>query len=199
MPAVSAAASSAGSRSCTLPLLADRDAAILSLAPLVRKLARRIASRVPSTVVDVDDLESAGWMAVIRAVDVFDPSFGVPIEGYAGRVVLGAMYNELRRADPLSERDRRTVRRGSRALHELQHELGREPSSAEIEVRCPGRSRRDAVSRRCRAKRSSSPRPAESPLGACASARSVPQDPHPTGMSRRRRPGISLQRSLTLL
>jgi RNA polymerase sigma factor for flagellar operon FliA len=119
-------------------VLADRDAAILSLAPLVRKLARRVASRVASTVVDVDDLESAGWMAVIRAVDVFAPSFGVPIEGYAGRVVLGAMYNELRRVDPVSERDRRTMRLGKRAIHELQHELGRAPSSAEIEARCPG-------------------------------------------------------------
>ena len=77
-------------------------------------------------------------MAVIRAVDVFDPSFGVPIEGYAGRVVLGAMYNELRRVDPVSERDRRTMRLGKRAIHELQHELGRAPSSAEIEARCPG-------------------------------------------------------------
>jgi len=74
----------------------------------------------------------------MRAVAVYDPSFGVPIEGYAGRVVLGAMYNELRRADPLGERDRRRVRRGNRVRHELQHELGREPSSAEVETRCPG-------------------------------------------------------------
>jgi len=118
--------------------LADRDAAILSLVPLVRKLARRVASRITSTVIDVDDLASAGSLAAIRAVDAFDPSFGVPLVGYASRVILGAMYNEMRRADPVSERDRRTARIGQRHRHELQHELGHEPSLAEIEARCPG-------------------------------------------------------------
>lgn len=117
---------------------ADRNATILSLAPLARKLARRVAARVASAVVDVDDLESAGWMAAIQAVDRFDPSFGVPFEGYAIRVMLGAMYNELRRVDPVSERNRRTLRSGHRVRHELRHELGREPSRSEIEVRCPG-------------------------------------------------------------
>jgi RNA polymerase sigma factor (sigma-70 family) len=117
---------------------ADRDARILSLAPLVRKLARRVSARVASTVVDADDLEAAGWMAAIQVVERFDPSFGVPLEGYAGRVLLGAMYNELRRADPVSERDRRTIRKGERGRHELRHELGGEPSLPEVVARCPG-------------------------------------------------------------
>jgi len=118
---------------------ADRDAAILALAPLVRRLALRVsyfASKNP--VCGANDLESAGWIAAVRAVDAFDPTRGIPLEGYAKRVVLGAMFNELRRCDPVSERDRRAVRVGMRARLELGHELQREPTLREIETRAPG-------------------------------------------------------------
>lgn len=122
----------------TIPA-SDRDAAILSLAPHVKRLAARaryFASKC--AVCDTADLQSAGWIAAIRAVDAFDPARGVLLEGYAQRVILGAMFNELRRCDPVSERDRRTVRIGSRVRSELAHELQRKPTLAEIEARCRG-------------------------------------------------------------
>jgi RNA polymerase sigma factor (sigma-70 family) len=117
---------------------ADRDAAILSLAPIVCKSARWIARRAAASVFDIDDLESAGWVGAIRAVDNFDPAFGIPLAGYAGRVIVGAMFNELRRNDPVSERDRRTVRVGNRQREALRHKLGREPTLAEVDAASPG-------------------------------------------------------------
>jgi RNA polymerase sigma factor for flagellar operon FliA len=120
----------------------DRDAAILALAPHVTRLAARVSHFASKNAVcDKGDLESAGWLAAIRAVDSFDPARGVPLEGYAQRVILGAMFNELRRCDPVSERDRRTVRVGTRVRYELAHELHREPTLAEIEAKVPGFSR----------------------------------------------------------
>ena len=116
----------------------DRDAAILRLRALVLRLARWVAKRARSTTVDIDDLESSGWVAAIRAVDAFDPAFGVPLEAYAGRLIVGAMFNELRRADPVSERDRRMVRRGNRLREHLEQELGHEAELRELEVVCPG-------------------------------------------------------------
>jgi len=115
-----------------------RDAAILSLAPYVKRLASRVQYFASTAVCDGADLRSAGWIAAIRAVDAFDPTRGVPLEGYAQRVILGAMFNELRRCDPVSERDRRTVRNGTRARFALAHELQREPTFAEIEAKVPG-------------------------------------------------------------
>lgn len=126
----------------TATVASDRDAAILSLEPIVVRLASRVSFFASqNALVDKADLESVGWVAAIKAVDVYDPTRGVPLGGYAQRVILGAMLNELRRLDPVSERERRTVRVGTCMRFELQHELGREPSLAEIEARVPGFSR----------------------------------------------------------
>jgi RNA polymerase sigma factor for flagellar operon FliA len=123
----------------TTMLARERDAAILSLARYVKRLAARVHSFASKcTVCDTADLQSAGWIAAIRAVDTFDPTRGVPLEGYAQRVIMGAMFNELRCCDPVSERDRRTARFGSRVRDELALELQREPTLAEIEAKVPG-------------------------------------------------------------
>jgi RNA polymerase sigma factor FliA len=123
----------------TATIASDRDAAILSLEPIVVRLASRVSFFASqNALVDKADLESVGWVAAIKAVNVYDPARGVPLGGYAQRVILGAMFNELRRCDPVSERDRSAVRKGTRVRHEPRHGLGREPSLAEIEAKVPG-------------------------------------------------------------
>ena len=57
------------------------------MAPLVGRLAGRLASaRVPK-----QDLEQAGMVGVLAAVDGFDPSRGAAFEPYATRYALGEM------------------------------------------------------------------------------------------------------------
>jgi RNA polymerase sigma factor (sigma-70 family) len=114
----------------------ERERAIRALLPMVRAIARRIHRLVPS--VDVDDLVGEGSIGLIRAVDGFDPSYGVPLEHYARRLVLGKMLNGVRRMDPVSERARRSVRDMQRERYALAVQSGTVPTIAQMCVERPG-------------------------------------------------------------
>jgi RNA polymerase sigma factor for flagellar operon FliA len=90
---------------------------------------------VPSA--DLDDLIGDGSVGLLRAVDAFDPTRGIPLEQYARRMILGAILNGVRRMDPVSERMRRTMRVAERARFVLAHELGTLPSLSEMERLMP--------------------------------------------------------------
>lgn len=62
--------------------------------PLVRSIARRIASRLPRHY-DLDDLISDGMVGLLSAVDRFDPSRGVKFETFATYYVRGAILDNL--------------------------------------------------------------------------------------------------------
>ncbi|MFN2459946.1 MAG: sigma-70 family RNA polymerase sigma factor [Candidatus Velthaea sp.] len=114
----------------------DREEQIRRLLPLVRKIARRIARVVGGS--DIDDLVGDGSVGLIRAVDSFDPRYGLTLEQYARRVIAGAMLNGVRRLDPVSERVRRTIRIAERERYALASERGVLPPLAEMEERVPG-------------------------------------------------------------
>jgi RNA polymerase sigma factor for flagellar operon FliA len=109
----------------------ERDAAIRSLFPLVRRIARRVHRVVPA--IELDDLIGDGSLGAIRAVDSFDASRGTRLETYARRLILGSMLNGLRRTDPVSERVRRRIRVAETRRYALAQELGRLPSAHEME------------------------------------------------------------------
>jgi RNA polymerase sigma factor for flagellar operon FliA len=108
-----------------------REATIRALLPLVRQVARRVLRVAPSA--DLDDLVGDGALGLIRAVDGFDPTRGVTLAHYARRLIVGAMLNGLRRADPVSERVRRTMRRVEARRYALAQERGAMPTYAELE------------------------------------------------------------------
>ncbi len=116
-----------------------REAAIRALFPLVRQIARRIRRLVAG--VELDDLIGDGCIGLIRAVDHFDPMRGPSLEQYAGRLIVGAMLNGIRRMDPVSERSRRMVRDGENERYRLAVERGAVPSLQEMERICPGLTR----------------------------------------------------------
>lgn len=116
-----------------------REASIRALLPTVRQIARRVHRMVPSA--DLDDLVGDGCVGLIRAVDAFDPSRGVPLAQYARRVVLGAMLNGVRKRDPVSERVRRTLRIADRTRYALAGEIGTLPGLGAMEERVPGLAR----------------------------------------------------------
>jgi RNA polymerase sigma factor for flagellar operon FliA len=74
---------------------------------------------------------------LVRAVDRFDPTRGVPLENYARRLVLGAVLNGVRRLDPVPERMRRTLRVADRARYVLAQELGTLPTPSAMERMTP--------------------------------------------------------------
>jgi RNA polymerase sigma factor for flagellar operon FliA len=112
-----------------------REARIRELLPLVKQIARRIVRMVPGS--DLDDLVGDGSVGLIRAVDAYDPVYGIPLEQYARRIIAGAMLNGIRRLDPVSERVRRTVRLGEAERYALAQETGTMPLLGEIERRMP--------------------------------------------------------------
>jgi RNA polymerase sigma factor FliA len=110
-----------------------RDRLILSYAPMVKYLACRKMRELPSHV-ELDDLVSAGLIALIGAVDRFDPDKGATFEQYAWRRVSGALLDELRGQDWAPRRLRRSGRAIAQARDELQSRKGRLPS--ELELAC---------------------------------------------------------------
>jgi RNA polymerase sigma factor (sigma-70 family) len=116
-------------------MIADREATIRELFPLVKTLARRLHRVVG--IADLDDLVGDGSIGLIRAVDRFDETRGSLLETYARKMIVGAMLNGLRRRDPLSERTRRILRRANIRRYELAQTLGTMPTLAELEREDP--------------------------------------------------------------
>ena len=114
----------------------ERELAVRSLLPVVRRAARRLKRLVPT--LDLDDLVGDGCIGLIRAVDSFDPLRGPQLAEYARRLVVGAMLNGVRRMDPVSERARRIVRDGENERYRLAALRGDVPTSNEMEGRRPG-------------------------------------------------------------
>jgi RNA polymerase sigma factor (sigma-70 family) len=113
----------------------EREERIRALLPIVKYIARRIHRMVPSS--ELDDLIGDGCVGLIRAVDRFDPARGVPLEQYARRLILGAVLNGVRRADPVPERMRRTLRTADKARYALAQELGTLPTPGSMERTTP--------------------------------------------------------------
>jgi len=120
----------------------EREARIRELLPLVRQIARRVSRIAPGA--DQDDLVGDGSIGLIRAVDTYDPSRGT-IEGYARTLILGNMFNGMRRLDPVSERVRRTLRRAETRRLELAQQRGSMPTLAEMDRADPALKRARAV------------------------------------------------------
>lgn len=101
---------------------------------LVRFNAERVHSKLP-TEVDVEDLVSAGMFGLIDAIEAFDMERGVKFETYCSPRVRGAILDELRSMDWVPRLVRNRSQRIQNATKELQSELGRMPSDAEISRR----------------------------------------------------------------
>lgn len=120
--------------------------------PLCRQLAR--ATKVlPTGARGPEDLEAAGVVGLIQAVDRFDPSRGIPFKGYAALRVRGAILDEVRRLDELTRDARRLAcedeHRGAVSLEFLQErgEMGDPTEIAEVDARAAHDGLRDDVER----------------------------------------------------
>lgn len=98
--------------------------------PFVQAMARRMASSMPHSI-DVADLVQDGMIGLIDAADRYDESRGIKFETFAERRVRGAMIDALRR-DAWPRGVRRQRREIEAAREKLRHELGCEPSVADL-------------------------------------------------------------------
>jgi RNA polymerase sigma-B factor len=99
--------------------------------PMARQLARRYAGRGEL----FDDLTQVAAMALIKAIDRYDPSRGVPFSGFATPSILGALKRHFRDA-VWAMRVPRSVQelalKVPAAADELGQQRGRSPTTAEL-------------------------------------------------------------------
>jgi RNA polymerase sigma factor FliA len=109
----------------------SRDQLVLAYAPMVRYIASRKVRELPAHC-DVDDLASAGLVALMEAIDRFDPNKGASFEQYAWTRVAGALVDELRKQDWASRSVRREGRRIERARDSFFARHGITPTEAQL-------------------------------------------------------------------
>jgi RNA polymerase sigma factor FliA len=108
-----------------------RDRLVLSYAPMVRYIASKKARELP-THCELDDLVSCGLVAIVEAVDRFDPAKGATFEQYAWTRVSGSITDELRRLDRVPRSSRALIRSYEKAQDSWFARSGRRGSEEEI-------------------------------------------------------------------
>ncbi len=108
-----------------------RDQLILRYAPLVKYVANRLAVFLPA-VLSTEDMLSHGTIGLIEAIDRYDPGHGAKFETYAIRRIWGSMIDALRSLSILPRSTTQQVRALDQALAELERDLGRSPTTAEV-------------------------------------------------------------------
>jgi RNA polymerase sigma factor FliA len=108
-----------------------RDRLVLAHMPIARFVAGRKGRELPPHC-DVEDLASCAAIALLEAVERFDPSRGASFDQYAWRRVTGAVTDELRRLDWASRSVRGEQRRLEAVSDRMTAEHGRRPSQEEL-------------------------------------------------------------------
>jgi len=108
-----------------------RERLVLTYAPLVKYVAGRLGSGLPSHV-DDDDLVSYGLLGLIGAIERYEPERDVKFETYAIARIKGSIIDELRSLDWVPRSVRSRARDIERAIADLESRLGRAPTDDEI-------------------------------------------------------------------
>ncbi len=109
----------------------DREQQVQQFAPLVKRIAHHLMSRLPSSV-QVDDLIQNGMIGLLDAIDRFEAGMGAQFETYATQRVRGAMLDGLRENDWLPRSLRKEMRRIEAAIQRLEQANGRHASEKEL-------------------------------------------------------------------
>ena len=107
---------------------------ILHYAPLVKYVASRVATGLPSSV-EQADLVSYGMFGLIDALHKFEPGRGNKFETYAIPRIKGAIIDELRAMDWVPRSIRFKAREIEKAHSDLEAMLKRQPTEAEMAER----------------------------------------------------------------
>src|SRR5690554_2577547 len=109
----------------------NEDELIAQHAPLVRRLALQLVSRLPANV-ELDDLMQAGMMGLLDAVRRYESQAEAKFETYATTRIRGAMLDELRSQDWLSRSARSKAREIETAVINVQQRELRAATEQEI-------------------------------------------------------------------
>jgi len=107
---------------------------IIEYASLVKYLAGRLSVHIAHRI-EYDDLISYGIFGLIDAIDKYDYTKGVKFETYASLRIRGAIIDSIRKLDWVPRTLRQKNKQLEHVFAELEFELGREPTEAEISDR----------------------------------------------------------------
>jgi RNA polymerase sigma factor FliA len=111
-----------------------RERLVVAYSPLVKFIAGRMASGLPSHVEEAD-LISYGLLGLIGAIERFDLDREIKFETFAVARVKGAIIDELRSLDWVPRSVRARARDVEKAHAELEAELQRAPTDEEMAAR----------------------------------------------------------------
>ncbi|HLM31529.1 MAG TPA: FliA/WhiG family RNA polymerase sigma factor [Solirubrobacterales bacterium] len=104
---------------------------VVAYSPLVKFIAARMASGLPSHV-EKSDLVSYGLLGLIGAIERFDPEREIKFETFAGARIKGAIIDELRSLDWVPRSVRARARQVEQTHAKLEAKLQRAPSDQEM-------------------------------------------------------------------
>src|SRR6187397_1168280 len=108
-----------------------RERLVVAYSPLVKFIAGRMASGLPSHVEEAD-LISYGLLGLIGAIERFDLDREIKFETFAVARVKGSIIDELRSLDWVPRSVRAKAREIEQTQTKLEHELGRVPTDQEV-------------------------------------------------------------------
>jgi len=108
-----------------------RERLVVAYSPLVKFIAGRMASGLPSHV-DEGDLVSYGLLGLIGAIERFDLEREIKFETFAVARIKGAIIDELRSLDWVPRSVRARAREVERAHAALEAEFGRAPTDEQM-------------------------------------------------------------------
>ena len=110
---------------------AERDDLINETLPLIKHIAHRVATRLPSNV-EMRDLINAGVIGLLDAIDKFEPERNVKFKTYAEVRIRGAILDSLRNLDWAPRSLRKKSKDLEKIYGELSQKLGRPATDEEV-------------------------------------------------------------------
>ncbi len=111
---------------------AIRDKIVKNTMSLVKRISYGLARRSTDP---IEDLVQVGSIGLVKAIDQFDPTAGAKFHTYATHLITGEIRHYLRDKTSMIRAPRELQElsfRISRLVQDLIHELGREPTDAEV-------------------------------------------------------------------
>ena len=110
---------------------AERETLIVETLPLIKHIAHRVATRLPTSI-EMRDLVNAGVLGLLDAVDKFDPERNVKFKTYAEVRIRGAIIDSLRNLDWAPRSLRKKGKDLERTYADLSQKRGRPATDEEV-------------------------------------------------------------------
>lgn len=116
---------------CDEPTSALRNVIITKAMPLVKSIVGKV-NKPDNPLSQYEDLESAGIMGLLQALDYYEKDKNVQFNTFAYYRIRGSIIDYLRKIDEMPRLHRANFGKAQEIMERLQQKLGREPEDEEI-------------------------------------------------------------------